>query len=70
MLLSPDVMRVLLFICLFGMALLAAFYLRQRSLTITEYIGWGMLLILLPLLGPFLVILLRPGTGRSSSRLR
>lgn len=57
-------MRVLLMVCLFGMALLAAFYLRQRSLTAAEYIAWGTLLIFLPLLGPFLVILLRPGTGR------
>jgi len=66
MLLSPDVMRAFLMICLFGMALLAAFYLRRRSLTLIEYISWGMLLILLPLIGPFLVIMLRPGAGRDS----
>lgn len=64
MLLSPDVMRAFLIISLFGMALLAAFYLRRRSLTLIEYLCWGMLLILLPLLGPFLVIMLRPGAGR------
>lgn len=57
-------MRTLLMICLFGMALLAAFYLRRRSLTLIEYLCWGMLLILLPLFGPFLVIMLRPGAGR------
>jgi len=44
-----------------GMALLAAFYLRRRELTIAEYIGWGLLALLLPLLGPFLVILYQPG---------
>jgi hypothetical protein len=44
-----------------GMALLAAFYLRQRDLTLYEYISWGMLILFVPLLGPFLVILSRPG---------
>ena len=58
---SPDVMRILLVLCLAGMALLAAFYLRGRKLTFTEYLGWGLLAILLPILGPFLVILSHPG---------
>lgn len=59
--LSSDLMRALLVICVLGMALLAALYLRRREMTIAEYIGWGLLAVLLPLLGPFLVILYRPG---------
>ena len=61
MLLTPETMRVLLLVGALGMALLAAFYLRRRELTIAEYIGWGLLALLLPLLGPFLVILYQPG---------
>ena len=59
--LTPETMRVLLLVGALGMALLAAFYLRRRELTIAEYIGWGLLALLLPLLGPFLVILYQPG---------
>jgi len=61
MMLSSETMRILLLVCVLGMALVAAFYLRRRELTIAEYIGWGLLAILLPLLGPFLVILYQPG---------
>ena len=64
---SPDIMRVLLLICLLGMAVLAALFLRQRSLSLSAYLGWGLLIVLLPLLGPFLVLLSRPGKQRSSS---
>lgn len=66
MLISPDVMRALLWLCLIGMALLAAFYLRQRSLSIYGYLGYSLLILLVPLLGPFLVILSRPGAARPS----
>jgi ABC-type transport system involved in multi-copper enzyme maturation permease subunit len=55
-------MRVLLAICLLGIALLASFFLRQRKLTMVETLAWGMLILLVPLLGPFLVILVRPGS--------
>jgi hypothetical protein len=61
MLLTSEVMRALLVICVLGMALLAALYLRKRQLTVGEYIGWGLLAVMLPLLGPFLVILYKPG---------
>lgn len=61
MLPSPDVIRLILVLGVLGMAVLAALYLRNRELAITEYIGWGLLIVLLPLLGPFLVILYRPG---------
>ncbi len=61
MIISAEVIRGLLALDIVGMAMLAAFFLRQRALTRIEYIGWGSLLLLLPLIGPFLVILLRPG---------
>ncbi len=64
MLVSPDLMRLFLLVCLLGMAILAAFYLRGRSLSNLAYLGWGLLIILLPLLGPFLVLLAQPGHRR------
>lgn len=66
MLLSPVIMRVLLALCLVGMAMIAALYLRQRRLSWTAYLGWGLILVLVPLLGPFLVILHKPGEKNSS----
>lgn len=61
MLLSPDAMRAILVIGVLCMAILAILYLRRRELTITEYFGWGLLIVLLPLLGPFFVIFYQPG---------
>jgi hypothetical protein len=58
---TPDLLRALLVLCAVSMALLAAFYLRRRELTLREYIAWGLLIVLLPLLGPFLVLLYQPG---------
>jgi len=54
-------MCVLIVLCLIGMALLAVFFLRTRRMTLYSYIAWGLLAILVPLLGPFLVILSHPG---------
>jgi uncharacterized membrane protein len=65
---SPDTMRMMLLACIAGMALLAAFYLRRRDLTTREYIAWGLLALLVPLLGPFLVILNHPGRLRPEFR--
>jgi hypothetical protein len=62
---SPDLMRALLFACLLGMALLAAFFLRTRQLSFSAYMLWGLLALLVPLLGPFLVILANPGGKRT-----
>lgn len=66
--LSPDTMRTLLAICMVAMALLALLYLRRRELSTAEIIAWGTLIVLLPLLGSFLVICLRPGAPRQLSR--
>lgn len=62
MLSSPDIMRFLLAACLVGMALLALLFLRRRELTTVESLAWGLLIVFVPLLGPFLVIVLRPGS--------
>jgi hypothetical protein len=61
MLLSPEILNVFLFLCIIGMAILAAFYLGRRELSPLEYLAWGALILFVPLLGPFLVILLHPG---------
>ena len=55
-----EIVRILLYICLLGMALLAVIYLRQRRLSWTAYCAWGLLAVLLPAIGPFLVILAHP----------
>ena len=65
-LLSPDVMRLFLFACLLGMAILAVLFLRERKLPLPAYLGWGLLIVLLPLVGPFLVIMISPGGQRRS----
>lgn len=62
--LSVEGLRLLLSICLLGLVLIAAFFLRSRKLTMVEYLGWGMIVIFIPLLGPFLAIVARPGHPR------
>jgi len=65
---TPGTMRILLIFCMAGMTLLAAFYLRRREMSTRAYLAWGLLALLLPLLGPFLVILNHPGHLRPSLR--
>ncbi|MGE5220845.1 MAG: hypothetical protein ACM3PY_00310 [Omnitrophica WOR_2 bacterium] len=65
---SPDIMRVLLVICLVAMESLAVLYLRQRKLSFKAYIGWGLLATLVPLIGPFLIIYCQPGESRLAAR--
>ncbi len=65
---SADTMRALLICCMAGMTLLAAFYLRRRELSTGAYLAWGLLALLVPLLGPFLVILNHPGRLRKEFR--
>lgn len=66
MLLSSDVMQVLLTLSTPGMILLAGLYLRRREMTFSEYLRWGLIILLLPLIGPFLVILSRSGKSQNS----
>ncbi len=58
---SPDLMRLLLFLCMLLLVMLSAFYLRQRKLAPLAYAFWGLVAILIPIVGPFLVIWLKPG---------
>ncbi len=53
-------MQILLAAGLVSMAVLAVFYLRQRKLAFWRYVAWALIAILLPLIGPFLVIYLKP----------
>ena len=72
MFLTADFMRQLLLLCWIGMVLLAVFFLRGRRLTFFQYLGWGLMAVLVPFLGAFLVVLLHPGASlyRRSRRKR
>lgn len=70
MLISAVLMRVFLGLSVLGMALLAVFYLRQRRMSFREYLGWGLLAIFVPLLGPFWVIYMHPGQPTWPGRRR
>jgi len=67
--LSADLMRIILVICLLGMSLLAVLYLHSRKMSYEAYLGWGIFAILLPILGPILVIIFAPGPAAKSDRL-
>ena len=54
-------MHILLVLYFLGAIALSFAYLRFRRCTISEYIAWGTLACILPVLGPFLVIASRPG---------
>jgi hypothetical protein len=43
-----------------SMVILAAFYLRRRKLGLLEYVFLGLAAILIPVIGPFLVIWMKP----------
>jgi hypothetical protein len=59
------VLKAVLVITILAMAFLAVFYLRRRQLSWAAYCFWGMVAIVLPVLGPFLVIVSRPGKWRA-----
>jgi hypothetical protein len=61
-------MRILIVVCLVGMVLLAGLFLRTRRMSLHAYISWGLLALLVPFLGPFLVILSRPGESLRRAR--
>jgi hypothetical protein len=61
------VLQVLLVLDVAGMLGLAIFYLSRRQLLWHQYLGWGLVALIFPLLGPFLVILSRPGVLRKKA---
>jgi hypothetical protein len=63
---STQILQYLLVGCMVGMALLAVFYLLGRRLTLIGYLAWGLVALLIPAVGPFIVILAHPGERRES----
>jgi hypothetical protein len=61
---AADLMRALLLLDVLGMAFLAIFYLRRRPISWLAFLGWGLLAVLVPIIGPFVVIAARPGADR------
>ena len=47
--------------------MVAVLYLRQRKLSTLAFVLWGTLALVLPVLGPFLVIVSRPGKSRQTN---
>ena len=60
-------LRALLLACLLGMDLLAALYLRRRRLSLAAYTLWGLFVLAVPLVGPFVTIAARPGAPRRAA---
>jgi hypothetical protein len=58
---SADTIRTILLVDIIVMSLLAVAYLRQRRMSWMAYCGWGLLALLVPVIGPFMVIAKRPG---------
>jgi membrane-bound metal-dependent hydrolase YbcI (DUF457 family) len=58
---AASIIKSILEVFLVTMATLALLYLRTRRLSFASYALWGLLAIMLPALGPFLVIAARPG---------
>jgi hypothetical protein len=58
---EAEFLKMLLLAVMLAMALLALVYLQGRRLGAWQQVGWGLLILLLPLLGPFLAIWARPG---------
>jgi hypothetical protein len=65
---NAETMRLLLAGSLVAMYVLAMFSLRRRLLTLGQFTAWGLFALLVPALGPFLVILSRPGSPRRRIR--
>jgi hypothetical protein len=60
-----EIIRLVLLADILMMLFLAMFYLRQRRLSWAAFIMWIVLALVVPVLGPFLVIAARPGRWNS-----
>ena len=67
---SADVIRFLLIAVIVVLFILAMLSLRRRKVGLLEFCCLGLLALLVPLLGPFLVIALRPGRPRAAAPAR
>ena len=67
-----ETLRLIFIVFLMAEFVLAIFYLRRCDLKLCAYTLWGLFALLVPMVGPFLVILSRPGNcaykGRQVSR--
>jgi hypothetical protein len=61
-------LHLLLVLFLLAMTLLSVAYLRRRQMSFSAFTMWGLLAVLVPAFGPFLVIVLQPGRSALSSR--
>ncbi len=59
---TANVVRTLLIVDMVGLALLALVYLWQRRMSRMQILGWSVLALAIPVMGPFMVIASRPGT--------
>jgi len=62
----PETLRVLLLLYLVAAFGVAVAYLRRRRMTLRGYALWGMFALLLPAFGPFFLIAVQPGGGKSA----
>ena len=58
---TVETLQTIFLLFLIAEFLLAIFYLRRCQLNFGAYTLWGLFALLVPVLGPFLVILSRPG---------
>ena len=65
---NADLVRLILLGFLIAMFVMAVMFLRERRLPIWAYALWGLFALLVPAVGPFLVILSRPGKPRHPQR--
>jgi hypothetical protein len=66
---TAGTLRVMLAVFLVAMFVLAMLYLSRRPLTPVQMAAWGLFALLVPALGPFLVILARPGKSRPRAEI-
>ncbi|MEN8173560.1 MAG: hypothetical protein ABFS03_11865 [Chloroflexota bacterium] len=62
---SADTMRLLLLGCILSLNILAAFYLRSRKLSLWALTSWGIICLVLPVVGSFVLIWSQPGQHRT-----
>jgi hypothetical protein len=63
---TEGVIRTILLVDIVALALLSLIFLRQRRMDWISFCFWGLLALLVPVLGPFLVIANRPGEWNPS----
>ncbi len=67
---GAEILRGLLVADVVGMFALAVLYLRRRRLAWHQYLGWGLVALVFPVFGPFVVIAAHPGALRRPATLR